>query len=1159
MATQETKDGLGYIIQAINNIIEPKVETLRYDKTYRAKITEIIEPGIYKVQLNGIEYELSYHGVLNVGDIVKVKAPLGNFSDIYIEAIPDTSGESDPVDYNDLLNKPILDTSNTNSQETQSNEIIRDTIKLHKISKTGNYNDLIGKPELNFIPTSEKGIAGGVAALDANSKLSPDNLPIATTDKLGAIKVGANLLISEDGRLNAVGDGGVVSDTLPIGAIFEWGSNYIPTNWLLCNGQEVSRTEYPELFAIIGTAYGSGDGSTTFNLPDKKSRFSVGKDDDNVDFNTLGKTGGGTGQSKIKVSPIDYGFTSTAPFYSGQALMSNTKNTTNTEESLDENGISLNPPHIVVNYIIKAKQTQAVVATVEDTLTSTSVLNALSANQGRVLNGKIEANTTLINNLKSDVTGLTAEISVIRGDYIPKSQKGGVNGVAPLDAGKIVPKANLPVDIVYDSNYKHINVVDNLTSTSKTDALSANQGSVLSGRIDANDTMITTLQEDIIGIEDKMITKIQKNGVSLPVTNKTVNITVPTKTSEITNDSGFLTSVPIASGTVLGGVKVGKNLQITTDGVLSVSAGIGGTLNYNDLLNKPILNTNNTLAQTINASETIKDTINLHKVSKTGNYNDLLNRAVINTNNSTAQSVSASETVTGTIKLHKISKTGSYGDLLNKAIINTDNSTALDVNKSETIDGTINLHKVSKTGNYDDLLNKASINTDNSTSLAPSTNEAVTGIINLHQISKTGNYNDLLNRAILNTNHSTAQTVSSTETIASTINLHKISKTGNYNDLLNKPSLDFIPTSQKNVADGVAPLDADKKVPSANLPIATTENLGAIKIGANLDVAADGTVSVSSGIGGSINYDDVQSKPSLNTNNSTAQTVSSGETITGTIKLHKISKTGNYNDLLNRAVINTNHTTAQTVSSSETITGIINFHKIAKTGKYNDLLNKPALDFIPTSEKGAASGVAALDENSKLSSDNLPIASSAALGGIKTGSGLLVTTDGTVSVDASSGSIGAPIGSIFAFAGKTAPDGYLICNGSRYSSIRYPGLFAVIGYTYGLIKTDDGETYPLLPNLEGRVAIGLKTTDTDFDTLGANGGEKEHTLTIGEMPSHKHETRLVGADSGSFSGSQAVYDRASTSTTKTTTYTGGSDPHNNLQPYIVLNYIIRAK
>ena len=139
MATQETKDGLGYIIQAINNIIEPKVETLRYDKTYRAKITEIIEPGIYKVQLNGIEYELSYHGVLNVGDIVKVKAPLGNFSDIYIEAIPDTSGESDPVDYNDLLNKPILDTSNTNSQETQSNEIIRDTIKLHKISKTGNF------------------------------------------------------------------------------------------------------------------------------------------------------------------------------------------------------------------------------------------------------------------------------------------------------------------------------------------------------------------------------------------------------------------------------------------------------------------------------------------------------------------------------------------------------------------------------------------------------------------------------------------------------------------------------------------------------------------------------------------------------------------------------------------------------------------------------------------------------------------------------------------------------------------------------------------------------------------------------------------------------------------------------------------------------------
>ena len=72
------KDGLNYILQAINNMIEPKLEKLRYDKTYRAKVTKKIDAGIYNVQINGAEYELSYNGDLKEGDIVKVKAPLNN-------------------------------------------------------------------------------------------------------------------------------------------------------------------------------------------------------------------------------------------------------------------------------------------------------------------------------------------------------------------------------------------------------------------------------------------------------------------------------------------------------------------------------------------------------------------------------------------------------------------------------------------------------------------------------------------------------------------------------------------------------------------------------------------------------------------------------------------------------------------------------------------------------------------------------------------------------------------------------------------------------------------------------------------------------------------------------------------------------------------------
>lgn len=185
MATRETKDGLGYIIQAISNIVEPKVANLRYDKTYRAKVTEKVDAGIYKVEVNRAEYQLKYNGDLSVGDIVRVKAPLNNFSDIYIEAEPSTGGGSGGTsNYNDLFNKPILNTNNTETQVVNETETIKGTVKLHKISKTGNYNDLNNKPSLNFIPISDKGVANGVATLGNDLKIPvsqlPDNL---VTDK----------------------------------------------------------------------------------------------------------------------------------------------------------------------------------------------------------------------------------------------------------------------------------------------------------------------------------------------------------------------------------------------------------------------------------------------------------------------------------------------------------------------------------------------------------------------------------------------------------------------------------------------------------------------------------------------------------------------------------------------------------------------------------------------------------------------------------------------------------------------------------------------------------------------------------------------------------------------------------------------------------------
>ena len=65
---------------------------------------------------------------------------------------------------------------------------------------------------------------------------------------------------------------------VPIGAMMAYGGATAPSGWLLCYGQAISRTTYSALFAVIGIAYGAGDESSTFNLPDKRGRASIGAD-----------------------------------------------------------------------------------------------------------------------------------------------------------------------------------------------------------------------------------------------------------------------------------------------------------------------------------------------------------------------------------------------------------------------------------------------------------------------------------------------------------------------------------------------------------------------------------------------------------------------------------------------------------------------------------------------------------------------------------------------------------------------------------------------------------------------------------------------------------------------------------------------------------------
>lgn len=160
-----------------------------------------------------------------------------------------------------------------------------------------------------------------------------------------------------------------------------------------------------------------------------------------------------------------------------------------------------------------------------------------------------------------------------------------------------------------------------------------------------------------------------------------------------------------------------------------------------------------------------------------------------------------------------------------------------------------------------------------------------------------------------------------------------------------------------------------------------------------------------------------------------------------------------------------------------------------------------------------------------------------------------------------------PIGVVLPFTGGNIPDKWLLCDGSPISRTDYADLYDVIGVTYGI---GDGATTFNIPNLSGKIPVGYEISDSDFNTLGATGGAKTHTLTINEMPEHQHYGLTYTGDSskpismnqgGVSTGYHLTFQLNSVSgaTDIVTNARGGNQPHNNLQPYIVLKYIIKAQ
>jgi microcystin-dependent protein len=140
------------------------------------------------------------------------------------------------------------------------------------------------------------------------------------------------------------------------------------------------------------------------------------------------------------------------------------------------------------------------------------------------------------------------------------------------------------------------------------------------------------------------------------------------------------------------------------------------------------------------------------------------------------------------------------------------------------------------------------------------------------------------------------------------------------------------------------------------------------------------------------------------------------------------------------------------------------------------------------------------------------------------------------------------------------PKGWAQCNGQFLPINQNQALFSLLGTTYG----GNGQTTFALPNLQGRVALHQ---GAGF-TLGQTGGEQNHTLTISEMPQHIHfmsgtndNGDTVVPTGNVLGGSPAQLYGPPTSNLTTlipssvSSY-GGSQPHNNMQPYLVLNFCI---
>ncbi|MCP4164321.1 MAG: phage tail protein [Chloroflexi bacterium] len=156
------------------------------------------------------------------------------------------------------------------------------------------------------------------------------------------------------------------------------------------------------------------------------------------------------------------------------------------------------------------------------------------------------------------------------------------------------------------------------------------------------------------------------------------------------------------------------------------------------------------------------------------------------------------------------------------------------------------------------------------------------------------------------------------------------------------------------------------------------------------------------------------------------------------------------------------------------------------------------------------------------------------------------------------------IAEIRIFAGNFAPRGWAFCNGQLLPIAQNTALFSLIGVTYG----GDGRTTTALPNLEGRAPMHAgRGPGLTARRLGERGGSEAVVLSETQLAAHSHALQGEEEDASQTDPNNRAYAKADDDlyndtgtvvamSAQTTQNTGGGQPHNNMQPFLTINFII---